>query len=71
MKFAIRHPTPNHYLQRETWNWINTLDETTVYTGAEVATRIANRCHDLIGQFVEVSIVAVRAIERPQYEELP
>lgn len=74
MKFAIKHNKPHHYLQKEKWNWVDTLDESTVYSGFEVFERLTNNFDETASNLhilaSETQIVAVREVNRPIYEEV-
>lgn len=66
MLFAIKHESPFYYLQRGTWNWSNELDARTVYTGAEVVTRLRDK--NFASLSGEVRIVGIR--QRSVFEEV-
>ena len=61
MKFAIKHAAPNYYLEKDIWNWINELTESTVYTGAELVERLASEEFQDASMREEVQVIAVQA----------
>lgn len=70
MKFAIKHNTRNHYLQKSAWNWSNDLNDATIYTGYEVLARVRAKEFNFNETLVATTqIVAVRE-SAPKYEEI-